>query len=113
MRPVHHPSITFLIYHELQCPVPLPRPPRTQTSIPFSTPLSRPTRRRPGKTSPHILLLPNFNPAILLIPDLPFFEAKSHLSINPRVAKKDSQNVSLRLSTFSTRLPPPFAIGLV
>ena len=113
MRPAHHPSITFLIYHEPQCPVTPPRPPRAPTLNLSLTPLSKPTRRRPGKTSAHILLLPNFNPAILLILYSPFFEGKPPRSINPGVGKKDLQNVSLQSSTFSTRFPPPLAMVLV
>ena len=113
MRPIHHPFTTLHLHHELRCPVSPPRPPRAQILIPFSTPLSKPTRRRPGKTSPHIPLLPNFNPAILLIQYSPSFEGKYPHSINPRVGMKDLQNVSLQSSTFFTRLTPPLAMVLV
>jgi hypothetical protein len=102
--PIAHHS-----FHRPSCPVLPPHPLRAKTSIPSSTLLSKPTRRKQGRTLPHILWPHSFNPVIPPMPYLPFSEDKSPPPINPRVAMKDSQNISLQPSTSYTRFPPHLA----
>ena len=102
-------SVAAHTFHEPSCPVLPLHPLLARTSIPFSTLLSKPTRRRPGRTSPHILWLPNFNPVILRMQYSPFFKDIYPRRINPRVATKDSQHTSSQPLMSYTRFHPPLA----
>jgi len=113
MSAVHRLSATTHTHHEPQCRMFPPHLSRAQISIPFSTLLSQPTRRRQGKTSPHILWLPSFNPAILRMQYSPFFEDKYPRRINLRMVKRHSQDTLFQPSTFSTPFPTHSARVLV
>ena len=99
--------------HEQLCPVLSPHPPHVQTSIPFSTLLSEFTRRRQGRTSPHIPWPPSFNPVTLLMRYWPFSKDKFPRPINSRVAMRHSQNASFQPLTSYMRFPPRSARVLV